>query len=350
MRVLQVIDTLEVGGAERITVMLSNLLFRKNVFVSVMLLVKDGPLVKELHPNIEIIRLKREKRFDLSKMREFAQILKRFDLIHVHLKHNFRYTKIVARLSGLHHLKIIFHDHSHTVGYSKLSLKSIKDTFFKNVLKPAYYIGVSEHNCQWAIAYLKLKKENCYLLENVIEKKEVHTLRSEENGIIIVANITPIKNLEFALELVKKIDERVTIYGRIIENAYYEVLKKKIKELDIETKVNFITNCNEIQQELPKYKYGLHTSIKETGPLVLIEYLSQSLPFLSYSTGQVFNTIGTKLPQFFISDFDIEDWVLKLKEINSVPFEKLNFIYNDNFNTEIYISKCLKIYKDILNS
>ena len=84
--------------------------------------------------------------------------------------------------------------------------------------------------------------------------------------------------------------------------------------------------------------------------IVLIEYLAQSLPFLSTSTGQVYNQINKDIPQFFVDNYNIDDWNRKLKRLNEVSKNKIEAVYKRNFSSDNYIQKCLKIYQTILNS
>lgn len=350
MKILQVIDTLKIGGAERVTVMLSNLLYKNNVEVAILLLVEDGDLVNELHANIPIFRLKRKKRFDVQKMKEFAKIINDYDIIHTHLKHNFRYTRIVSNRLGNKKAKIILHDHSHSLRANKLTVKYYKDLLLKNIIRPHYYIGVSEENCDWGNQYLGVKKKHCYLLENTIEEIQVKKKIENRSGIVMVSNISPIKNIEFAIELLDELEESLTIYGRIIDNEYFEQLIININEKGLKDRVAFIHNCTNIQQELPAYKFALHTSFKETGPLVLIEYLTQNVPFLSYKTGQVSQMIGKELPMFFIDTFNQADWISKIKKLSLVKTSKMEEVYKEYFNSETYFKKCLNIYQKIENS
>jgi glycosyltransferase involved in cell wall biosynthesis len=350
MKVLQVIDTLKVGGAERLMVTLSNLLFQNNINVTVLIIVEKGELIKDLNPQIKCLFLRRKKRFDLAAMKSFAEILSKYDIIHTHLKHNFRYTILVAKLFNIKSTNIIFHDHSHNLTFSKFSYSNIKNLFFKNILKPKFYIGVSEYNCRWAINELKISKSNCFLLENIIQKQEIKDSNITKKGIVLVSNISRIKNIEFAIKLIKQLDEELTIYGKVIDKSYFNKINNLIDSFGLTQKVTFITGCTNIQPELHKYKYALHTSFKETGPLVLIEYLSQGLPFLSFSTGQVFNLIGNKTPHFFVSNFEIKEWKVKINELSLVSKDTILGLYNNFFNTDKYIAKCLKIYQIILNS
>lgn len=349
MKVLQVIDTLNVGGAERVLVHLANLLHASHNEVTVMILVDDGALINELHPDIPIVRLHRTRRFNIQKMKAFAEIIDAYDIVHAHLKHNFRYTKLVAGCYRKTKAKLVFHDHSHNLLSNKFSVKYYKDVLFKSILKPDYYIGVSHENCTWGNKYLGIKASHCFLLENTVEKITVAQNIADKSGVVMVSNITPIKNIEFALDIIKETKEPLTIYGRIIDESYYQKLINIIEEKKIPN-ITFITNCTDIQQELLNYKYGLHTSLKETGPLVLIEFLAQELPFVAFASGQVFNTIGNEIPEFFNDTFNQTDWINKIKALSLMPSNKIKKVYADNFSSEIYLKKCLTIYQHIINS
>lgn len=350
MKVLQVIDTLNVGGAERVLVMLANLLHQEGGDICVMLLVCDGDLVSELNSDIPVFRLERTKRFDASKMKQYSKIMNDFDIVHTHLKHNYRYTQLVAKRHKIRKPRIIFHDHSHNLGVSMFSLKHIKDSLFKNILKPKYYIGVSQENCHWASTYLGVKKTDCYLLENVVDKQVFNKQVDKKEGLVMVSNITKVKHLEFAIRLAAELNETLTIYGRVNDPQYFDTLKQLVEKLDVVHKIRFISNSSNVQQELYRYKYAIHTSLKETGPLVLIEYLAQNVPFLANGTGQVFNALNNELPEFFIDYFDISSWKQKLKGLKDVSDYRMENAYQNHFSTKKYINKCLTIYQHILNS
>ncbi len=350
MRVLQVIDSLEVGGAERIFVMLSNMLYMYEIEVTVVLLVSEGDLFDELHSDIPIIRLNRKKRLDLKVMKQFVQVMKDFDLVHVHLKHNFRYASLSAKFFKMSSSKIIFHDHSHSFGINTLSVKNIKDSFFKTILKPKYYIGVSKENCLWAETYLKISKPFIYLLENTITYKLIETSNNRRDGIVLVSNISRVKNLSFALNLIKSLKMHLTIFGQIRDNSYHQELLDLIEELGLNKQITIVSDCKNIQAELYKYEFALHTSLKETGPLVLIEYLAQGLPFLSFGSGQVYEKLQSIIPESFIDTFDIKLWKKQISVIRDIESSRLKKIYETYYSEEKYLDKCLKIYQHILSS
>ena len=112
--------------------------------------------------------------------------------------------------------------------------------------------------------------------------------KTEVNQLLLVSNIQPRKNIEFAIEIIYELckdgEYTLDIIGKIADREYYDKLNNLIKLYSLEEIINFNESCINIQQILNKYDIALHTSKSEAGPLVLIEYLAQSLPFITFST------------------------------------------------------------------
>jgi len=349
MKVLQVIDALNVGGAEKIVVNLSNLLYNTGLDVSILLLVKDGELLQSVHPKIKIYRLERDQKFSIRKMKQTSLIIKKYDIVHVHLKHNYRYLKIISFLFA--EKKIILHDHSHLQHIKKSFSRKLKDSFFKNILKPDYYIGVSSEICLWAENVIKIKKNRIFKLTNTVTREDTtNTKNDKKECLVLVSNITRVKNISFALKIVKITGLNLTIYGKIYDQEYMDELVREINQLGIQEKVKVISNIINIQKILPKYKFALHTSKKETGPLAIIEYLAQGVPFLSYDTGEVINTIKKDLPEFIMNTFDEKIWADTIIKVINTSSKKIETVYLKHFNPKKYTNQCLEIYKIVKNS
>ena len=343
IKILQVIDQLNVGGAEQICITLTNLLYANQHLVSLLTLVDEGNLKSQLDPNIDILKLNRRYPFDLVALFKCAKILKQFDIIHVHMRHNYRYIKLIHQLFFLKN-KIILHDH-----YGNIDKDLSIPTGFKWGLRPRYYIGVSGSLVNWAENILKLKKSNVFLLRNIVLKKEVLNSTATRSGLVLVGNIKPIKNQLFAIQLMEQLDTTLTIYGSIQDDAYFQKLLQEIERLKITHKIIFKHNCVEIQKELHQFEIGLQTAISESGPLVVIEYLAQSLPFISYNTGEVISLIEKELPNYILNNFSKNDWVQRIqsmrKEQNLVAIEN---IYSKYFSEKVFLTNCLSIYNRIL--
>tara|TARA_R110000868_G_scaffold12619_5_gene59988 strand:+ start:6979 stop:8040 length:1062 start_codon:yes stop_codon:yes gene_type:complete len=343
-RILQVIDVLNIGGAEQICILLSNLLKKANYDVSLLLLSGKGVLYDGVDKSVCVHVLNKKSNFDIFSYYQCAKIIKQYDIVHVHMRYNFKYVYLVKKLFRIKN-KLILHDH-----FGNIEIDKSIPFLFKKFFKPNYYIGVSDSLVQWARNEVKINKANTYLLLNTVAKVVTKNNKKEvKSGIVLVANIKPIKNQLHAIRLMPYLDTTLTIYGNIQDKNYYDTLLKEIQKLHVSEKVKFIHGNTNIQTELNKYSMAIMPSLSESGPLVLIECLAQGLPFVSYKTGEVSRVLEKEFSFCFSNTFDIEVWVEK---INNVLDSGYNFsnAYNTYFSEEVYLKTCLDIYQNIKHS
>ncbi|QOD61508.1 glycosyltransferase [Polaribacter haliotis] len=340
MRVLQVIDKLNVGGAERIFVTLSNLLFQKNINVDVLIFINNGKLQQDLNNKINIIDFQRQSKFSFKNAKQLSLILKNYDIIHTHMRHVFRYVKVVSLVFNVK-TKIILHDHSSNTKKIPFLLNSF--------LSPKYYIGVSNNLKEWAISTLNIQKKFCFLLHNVVVSIDNCDEVKKKEGAVVVGNIKPDKNQLFAIQLLPQLNTSLTIIGQIQDIDYFNSLIREIEKLSLQNKVTFIHNEFNVQKRLNNFQFALSTSIRESGPLVLIEFVAQSLPFIAFNTGEISLILNKDLPNFFINNFEQQKWIEKINNLKENNID-LKSIYDKNFAPNLYLQKCLNIYKEILNS
>lgn len=339
LKVLHVIDTLGIGGAEKMAILAVNRLNNEAVNTALLLLAGRGELFDDIHKNVKIFELKRNSLIAYRFLKKCSQIIKPYDIVHVHMRYNYKYIRLVQILFNIK-TKIVLHDH-----YGSIDTDITVPIFFK-VFKPKYYLGVSESLTSWAKNNLKIPPQKVFLLPNSISKEKVETNHVNKKGLVLVGNIKPIKNQLFAIRLAHELNEHITIYGKVQDQAYFEMLKNEIIRLNYKNRVHFKYGITNIQAELPKYKLGVHTAKSESGPLVLIEYLAQNLRFLSYGTGEVFKTIGEAYPKLFMNDFNMLSW--KENALNIMETYNLNDIYNRYFSEKKYTENCINIYMNIM--
>ncbi len=110
-------------------------------------------------------------------------------------------------------------------------------------------------------------------------------------------------------------------------------------------------NCDDVSVELPKYKLALFTSLSESGPLVLLEYLLCGVPFISYKTGGISEVLSNYFPEFFIDNFDKVEWKERISEFMKNPPKidklKVKEILQIEFNRDVYFNRLLKIYNEV---
>jgi glycosyltransferase involved in cell wall biosynthesis len=269
--------------------------------------------------------------------------------VHVHSAYNLRYVYLASRLFFLKK-SIFFHEHFGDININA-SVRWHQKWIYPNV----FFIAVSRQLGAWAISAIKLSPQRVFLLQNTIIKQQTMNavLSSPPYQLLLVANIRRTKNIEFAIELLNALKTPVaaynlTIIGQINDAVYYEELQQLIAGKRLAQYINFIYHCNNIQSILNNYHLALHTAKSETGPLVLIEYIAQGLPFITYNTGEVAARLQPYLPQFIMHDFDIEKWVQAIVEIIALQREKVaaefNTLYQQYYSPESYYKQCITIY------
>ena len=113
------------------------------------------------------------------------------------MRHVYRYVRIIQILFKIKS-KVIFHDH-----FGKIDHDQHLPLLFSSVLKPDYYIGVSDKLTKWAINKLCVKPENTFLLHNIIVKRHTGKVTTRKSDFVIVGNIKEIKNQQFALDIAR---------------------------------------------------------------------------------------------------------------------------------------------------
>jgi len=335
MKIIQVIDTLNVGGAEKVFVDMSNILFENQQEISVLLLLEGGVLKPELNSKIKLYELSRTNKWSIKKMKECSQILQSFDLIHCHFRHVYRYIILVKLLLPFKG-KVILQDH-----YGSIDVDQKVPFLFSSFFKPNYYIGVSKTLTNWAEKKLAVSSKNIFLLENIIIKNTVKQQQITHYDFILVSNVKQIKNNLFAVQLAQKMDKKLLMVGQNQDSIYYNTIQESKTD-----KIEINTTVSNAQSVMHWADFGLHTSISETGPLVLIEYIAKQLPFLAYETGEVAKTLKKHFPLYFIDNFDLEQWQERIQKIKEIPLDYAKFdeVLEKEFGQKKYYQKLVAIY------
>jgi glycosyltransferase involved in cell wall biosynthesis len=261
-----------------------------------------------------------------------------------------RYVFLASRLFFLRK-PIFFHEHFGDIDIDH-SIKWHQQYIYPKTIM----ICVSRKIYDWAINNLKVSSEKAFILHNIIVKKEGLPARSPQNNddikLVMVCNIRRTKNIEFAIELLSrlKLTQRcsLTIIGKKTDPAYYDEIITLVEKHRLTGSVQMIHDADEVQLLLHGYDIAVHTARSESGPLVLIEYLAQGLPFLTYNTGETVLQLKDELPGSIASTFDVEEWVTKITRLLSADRpqlqQQLQDAFNSHFSAEAYYIQCMEIY------
>lgn len=349
--VVQIIDRLNTGGTERVLITLANLVHKHEHKTAVVTTVSEGALASLLNENIPLINLKRKWKWNPVTMYKLVRVIKKFDVIHVHSSYNLRYVFLAMKLFGLKKT-IFFHEH-----FGDINIDQQVKWHARFIFPKTKFIAVSQQIADWAQHVVKVPAKNIFVLPNIIIRQNTSNNATSENiiNIVMVSNIRPSKNIVFALQFFEAITKKkehqfhLTIVGNIADTTYNAEIKKIIAEKNLADKIAFVLDCIAVQTILPRFSFAIHTAVSESGPLVLIEYLAQQIPFLTYNTGQVVQQIKNELPQFIVHTFDVNDWVhafnILTQQDQPLLKQKMEMVFEKNFSEENYYNQCINIYK-----
>lgn len=356
MKVLQLIDSLEVGGAERMAVHIANALSKKEVSSYICSTSRTGPLEDFIDPKVSLYILHKRRTIDIPAIRRFLKFLQKeqISIIHAHA------TSIqLASLAKVcfPKLKIVWHDH-----YGLSNEIHRRPRIKMRIIAPLIdtTIAVNDILAQWSRDILNIK--NVSFISNFSSSNELIAPITQLYGtkgkrVVCLANLRPQKNhialIEaFQLSLEKHADWTLHLIGKDFKDPYSESVKQIIVERKLENQVFTYGSRLDVSHILQQTSIGVLASISEGLPLSLIEYGLHKLPAISTRVGQCAQVLGSC---GVLIDTVREEMSRALVSLyNSTPEEREKMGYNlynrvqSEYSEEAFMSKLLPIYKDLV--
>ncbi|WP_232228908.1 glycosyltransferase [Salegentibacter sp. T436] len=296
LRVLQLIDSLRPGGAERMAVNTANSLepFVNGSFICCTR--QEGLLKEELKPEVGYLFLDKKSSLDPKAILKFTKYIRKnkIDIIHAHGTSWF--LGVLMKLSN--EVKLVWHDH---YGESEnLEARNIK------VLKPlsGYFDGIISVNKvlkKWAEKTLKAERVihlNNFIVENGI-KSPFPKLKGEIDRfkIICVGNIRPQKdhlNLLRAFDIAAVSNRMISLHliGEDPDTVYSKAVLEEISSSAAADRIFFYGTQKNISKILKQADLGILSSRSEGMPLALMEYGMADLPVVCTNVGQIPEVVG----------------------------------------------------------
>lgn len=188
-------------------------------------------------------------------------------------------------------------------------------------------ITVSNSTKEELISKFWYKEQNIKVIENACDIKPIEKIdfSKKEDKILFLGRLMPIKRVEDSIKafnyFLKSSDKIKNYTLDIIWNSqdkkYVNSLKKLVKNLWIEDKVNFIWHIdrNEFNKIILKYKVILVPSIKEWFWLIVLEANSYGIPAIWYDVPWLRDSIKDWINWFLVKDGDYNKIWEKLKEL-----------------------------------
>ena len=358
IRVLYVIDSLGLGGAEKL--LLSTLKAMPQVEPFVVYLHQDDRLLP-LFSNYKTNYVPFEG--NLFKVFYAVWLLKkmirqnRIELVHAHLY----WSTIIGRLSTPKVIPFISTYHSVMYNANEAAYSFIlKMMDFMTYSSRHFTISVSDVVKRHLSEKLKIR-HNSFVLHNFIEdvffecsnklEKHIRPLKGAKLKMVSVGNIKPAKNYDFYVDIIAQTDNLVwDIYGgdpgtkRSLARAIQKNDCKNIRLRGIE---------NNIYEVLTQYDVFFMPSRWEGFGLALVEAMASRIPCI-VSNIEVFKEVAGHNGAFFINLDNIkafkegvefvEKGGIALKEMVEIAYEK-----SKEYRKKTHVEKLVRLYTLALN-
>ncbi len=291
MKVLQLIDSLNPGGAEKMALNIANALLPHVEGSYLCCTRQEGMLKDQLQPEVGYIFLNKRSSIDLKATLKLNKYIKDNKIGVVHAHSTSFFLAGLLKLMGTK-IKLVWHDHygeSEFLEKRNFKILKIFSVLFNGI------ISVNTKLKTWALKNLKCK--NVIELKNFIPSiDESIILKSKLKGnpndfkIVCVANLRPQKdhlNLLNAFELLKS-NKSVSLHiiGEDPGTFYSKSVLNAFKNSISSNRIHYYGTQQEILQLLKQADLGVLSSRSEGLPIALLEYGMAGLPVVCTNVGQ----------------------------------------------------------------
>ncbi len=353
MRIIQLIDSLEAGGAERIAINYANSLGNRVSFSGLICSRKEGVLRSEINSNVNYLFLDRKKTIDINALKLFSNYLKsnKIEIIHAHGSSFFIACLMKLRFVSI---KIFYHEHNG----ERLNQKK-KNNFFLIICSLIFerVLTVNPEIENWLKHNLLCKKIN-YIPNFAVLNQKLNSTTFlngiNSKKIVCLANLRNPKNHLFLIQIFTEIaskDWTLHLIGKDYYDSYSKQLKDFILLNNLNKKIFLYDSKQDIHHILSQAQIGVLCSTYEGFPVSVLEYGLAKLAVISTNVGFCKQIIIDEETGLLFSPNDENEFKRKFSELMSSEnlrskiAQNLNKLVNKKYSEDIVITNLLKYYK-----
>ena len=291
MRIVQVIDSLEVGGAEKMAVNYANSLAKRISFSGLVATRREGNLKSQLDGKVHYLFLQRKSRVDLDAAVWLKNFCKENDVQWLQ-PHSSSYFLAIMVKFIYPKINIVWHDHnglSEFLGSQKWIPLKFASFFFSGIIVVNYQLK------KWAVKELFCK--NVIYLPNFTEQQSISLKETTLNGtqgsrILCLANLRDQKNHFLLIRVAKKLKEShpewtFHLVGKDFRDGYSQKLIQSIADENLQQHVYLYDSRNDTGHIIDQCSIAILTSKSEGLPVALLEYGLHSKPIVATNVGEI---------------------------------------------------------------
>ena len=351
MRIVQIIDSLETGGAERMALNYANELSNLIEFSGLVVTRNEGMLTENVNKNVDYFFLDKKSTFDIKALFKLRNYISKNKINFIHAHSTSFFFAFLLKLS-FPKIKLIWHDH-----YGDSEFLSKRPTFLFKIVIPFFdgVIVVNQKLKLWNQNVLRFKNTICLPNFVIFENNEIKStfLAGKNNKrIVCLANLRPQKDHFMLLEIAKKLmntnpDWTFHLVGKDFKDEYSEKLKNAVYDFKLNENVFIYDAKKDIQNILNQATIAILTSKSEGLPVSILEYGLNSKAVISTNVGDISTILINNFNGYLVESGNIEnfyDAILRLienTELITTFGKNLNETVNKKFNIKIVVQEYL---------
>lgn len=289
--IMQMTDTLDAGGAERVAVNLANLLPQQRYRSYLCTTRREGPLAELIEPAVGKICLARTKRFDLAGLRRLIRFIKEQQIQVLHAHSTALFVAIQAAQFPPFP-KVVWHDH-----FGRYAMEEraawLHGPF---VRRASAVIIVNRQLTAWVQQRLHVPANKIWYVPNFVIESEADTDVPELPGepgqrIVCVANLRPEKGhltlmQAFATVVQQRPAVHLILVGAQSNAEHLAKVQAEIARLNLQANVTLAGHQRNVPAFLHGSDIGVLSSYSEAFPLSMVEYGKAALAVVATDVGE----------------------------------------------------------------
>lgn len=349
MKILYLINSLNIGGAEVLLLNITENLKLKGHEVTILCLEDGHDHIKEKakEKNITWTTLEGKRYFSLFEMLAYVRANGPYDICHTHLYPAFLYGVILKIFSSV---KVLLHsEHNTTNNRRKWWFKPI-DRFLYRCVNSVVSIseGVSKELVKW-LPELDSRITVIFNCINFSEKKEVYSL-GENLKLLCVGRLVEDKNIFLQLNALKYAEKTCIDYvgnGHLLQELNDYAYKQNVNH-----KVRFLGPIKNLETIYKNYDALVHSSKIEGFGLVVAEAISAGLPVIIGNISGVREVAGDLGIYFDVNDEkSLVDKINIFKEMSAEQRAALGVLLIERsqlFSIDSYVNQLTTLYQELI--
>ena len=363
--VMQVVDTLDIGGTETVAVNLANRLPRERYrpyLCTTRRPCRGNALAASLQPDVQHLRLDRESRFDLNALLRLSNFIRGENIRLLHLHSTAIFLGRFAALLAPSNIRVIWHDH-----YGRCELNDRPVRLYRLATSGAAgVISVNQQLAQWACRRLHVLPSRVWYVPNfvvpsVAQRRLLPNLPGTPgNRIVCVGNLRPQKDHLTLIRAMAVLRENhpaahLLLVGAPLDANLTESLHQEVGRLRLEKNVTFLGQVSDVASILPACDIGVLSSVSEGLPLTLLEYGWAGIPAVATSVGQCPEVLDQGNAGILVkpgSSHELADAIQQLlssAERRGAAAIRLQDFVRKTFDPEVIMDRICQIYDLVLS-